>query len=138
MRRAAQGLASPGLLRVFCIGVQMLMAAPMIRIAISVAAFEAIAASLPKGSSARQPEPLEAGRGLALWIDTDTEVAPRRERRDGEGYSETILRLCQQAEVIEVGPTDSQQPKAARKPVEVADRARKRSAARRLAKRRPK
>ena len=72
----------------------------MIRIAISLAAYQAIASAMPEGT-ARPPEPLEdrsrlgdSGEGVGLWIDHSTLEALRRERRAGEGYSEVILRLA--------------------------------------------
>jgi hypothetical protein len=65
----------------------------MVRIAISLAAYQAIAASLPKGREARQPEPLEVGDGVGMWLDPRTLAVLRMVRAAGEGYSETILRL---------------------------------------------
>jgi hypothetical protein len=66
----------------------------MIRIAISLAAYEAIAASFPKGREARPPEPLKVGEGVGMWLDPRTLAVLRMVRMAGEGYSETILRLC--------------------------------------------
>jgi hypothetical protein len=66
----------------------------MIRIAISLAAYEAIAASFPKGREARPPEPLKVGEGVGMWLDPRTLAVLRMERMAGEGYSETILTLC--------------------------------------------
>ena len=66
----------------------------MIRIAVSLAAYQAIAATIPEGRTARPPEPLEVGEGVGMWIDHVTLAALRRERRAGEGWSEVILRLC--------------------------------------------
>jgi hypothetical protein len=59
----------------------------MIRIAISLAAYQALPATMREGT-ARPPEPLKVGEGVGLWIDH------RLERRAGEGWSEVILRLC--------------------------------------------
>jgi hypothetical protein len=64
----------------------------MIRIAISLAAYEAIASMMPEGT-ARPPEPLEGGEDVALWLDHRTLAVLRMVRVAGEGYSETILRL---------------------------------------------
>jgi hypothetical protein len=66
----------------------------MIRIAISLAAYQAIASTMPKGRTARPPESLEVGEGLGVWIDHVTLAALRRERGAGEGWSGVILRLC--------------------------------------------
>jgi hypothetical protein len=64
----------------------------MIRIAISLAAYQAIASTLPEGT-ARPPEPLEVGEDVALWLDHRTLAVLRMVRMSGEGYNETILRL---------------------------------------------
>ena len=66
----------------------------MIRIAISLAAYQAITSAMPEGT-ARPPEPLEVGEGVGMWIDHATLAAPKSERRAGEGYSEVILRLAE-------------------------------------------
>jgi hypothetical protein len=66
----------------------------MIRIAISLAAYHAIASTMPEGREARPPEPLEVGEGVGMWFDHVTLAALRRERGAGEGWSEVILRLC--------------------------------------------
>jgi hypothetical protein len=66
----------------------------MIRIAISLAAYEALASTMPEGT-ARPPVPLEVGEGVGMWIDHATLAALRSERRAGEGYSEVILRLAE-------------------------------------------
>jgi hypothetical protein len=66
----------------------------MIRIAISLAAYDAIVSTIPHGRTARPPEPLEVGEGVGLWIDYVTLAALRRERRGGEGWSEVILRVA--------------------------------------------
>ena len=65
----------------------------MIRIAISLAAYQAIAASMPKGRKARPPELIKTGEGVGLWLDPRTLADLRSERRAGEGYCEVILRL---------------------------------------------
>jgi hypothetical protein len=69
----------------------------MIRIAVSLAAYQAIASTMPEGREARPPEPLEVGEGVGMWIDHATLAALKSERRAGEGYSEVILRLCSAA-----------------------------------------
>jgi hypothetical protein len=66
----------------------------MIRIAISLAAYQALASTMPEGT-ARPPEPLEVGEGVGMWIDHATLAALKSERRAGEGYSEVILRLAE-------------------------------------------
>jgi hypothetical protein len=70
---------------------------PMIRIAISLAAYQAIASTMPKGREARPPEPLKVGEGVGMWLDPRTLAVLRMVRMAGEGYSETILRLCSPA-----------------------------------------
>jgi hypothetical protein len=64
----------------------------MIRIAISLAAYQTIASTMPEGT-ARPPEPLEGGEDVGLWLDRRTLAVLRMVRVAGEGYSETILRL---------------------------------------------
>jgi hypothetical protein len=66
----------------------------MIRIAISLAAYQALASTMPEGTT-RPPEPLEVGEGVGMWIDHATLAALKSERRAGEGYSEVILRLAE-------------------------------------------
>ena len=66
----------------------------MIRITISLAAYQAIASTIAEGREARPPEPLGVGEGVGMWIDHATLAALKSERRAGEGYSEVILRLC--------------------------------------------
>jgi hypothetical protein len=75
------------------------ISASMIRIAISLAAYEALASTMPEGT-ARPPEPLEdrsrlgdSGEGVGLWVDHSTLAALKRERRAGESLSEVILRV---------------------------------------------
>ena len=70
----------------------------MIRIAISLTAYQAIASTMPEGRTARPPEPLEVGEGVGLWIDHVTLAALRRECRACEGWSEVILRVVAQAD----------------------------------------
>jgi hypothetical protein len=66
----------------------------MIRIAISLAAYQALASTLAEGREARPPEPLEVGEGVGMWIDHAALAALKIERWAGERYSEVILRLC--------------------------------------------
>jgi hypothetical protein len=71
----------------------------MIRIALSDAAYDAIASSLPKGS-ARWPMQRE---GDQCFIQVEAAVVDRMRamRRPGESYSAVILRL------IELGTTEA-------------------------------
>jgi hypothetical protein len=69
--------------------------AVMIRIAVSLAAYQALASTLAQGSEAHPPEPLEVGEGVGMWIDHATLAALKGERRVGEGWSEVILRLVE-------------------------------------------
>jgi hypothetical protein len=65
----------------------------MIRIAISLAAYKAIASAIAEEPEARTPEPLEVGEGVGLWLDPRTLAVLRMVRMAGEGYRNTILRL---------------------------------------------
>lgn len=68
----------------------------MIRLAITPAAYAAIAASLPKGYEARPPELLktdDSGEVVGVWLDPRTVEALRVARGAGESYSEVILKL---------------------------------------------
>jgi hypothetical protein len=73
------------------------LGSPLIRIAVSLAAYQALASTLAEGREARPPEPLEVGEGVGMWVDHVTLAALKRERRAGEGYSEVILRLARGA-----------------------------------------
>jgi hypothetical protein len=64
----------------------------MIRIAISVEAFEAIAATLPMGSVAFEAEPNERGEKL-IWLAAAMLDRLGTMRGPGEDYSDAILRL---------------------------------------------
>ena len=100
----------------------------MIRIAISLAAYKAIAASLPKGYKARPPEWMKLGQGVGVWLDPGTVAALRMARGAGEGWSEVILRLCSEAAPVEVeAKRRASNAETTKKPVEVAARARQRS-----------
>lgn len=76
----------------------------MIRIAISVAAFEAIARTLPLGSVAYEGEPNERGERL-IWLEAAMADRLDAMRGPGESYSEVILRLAK-----ETTPTNSTPP----------------------------
>jgi hypothetical protein len=65
----------------------------VIRIVISLAAYEAIVASLRQGREARPPERVKQGQVVGVWLDPRTVAALRMARGTGEGYSEVILRL---------------------------------------------
>jgi hypothetical protein len=64
----------------------------MIRLAISQAAFDAIAASLPFGSVAYEGEPNEKGERV-IWLDPRALDRLNEQRQPGETYSDVILRL---------------------------------------------
>jgi hypothetical protein len=66
----------------------------MIRIAVSQTAFEAIAATLPVGSVAFDPEPNEKGERL-IWLETAVIDKLGAMRRPGESFSDVILRLVE-------------------------------------------
>lgn len=66
---------------------------PLIRIVVTLAAYQAIVPALPKDRLARPGEPLKDGEGVSLWIDYRALRALKRKRRAGEGWSEVILRL---------------------------------------------
>jgi hypothetical protein len=51
----------------------------MIRIAISLAAYQPIASTIAEGREARPPERLEVGEGVGMWIDHATLEALQRE-----------------------------------------------------------
>jgi hypothetical protein len=64
----------------------------MIRIAISVAAYDAICATLPFGSVAVEAEPNERGERV-IWLEDAMADRLGAMRGPGESYSEVILRL---------------------------------------------
>jgi len=64
----------------------------MIRIAITPAAFEAIAATLPLGSVAYEPQ-LDAQDQRLIWLESAIVDQLRAMRGPGESYSDVILRL---------------------------------------------
>jgi hypothetical protein len=64
----------------------------MIRISITEAAFEAIAATLPLGSVGYENATNERGERL-IWLDHAVVARLRAMRSPGESYSDAILRL---------------------------------------------
>jgi hypothetical protein len=64
----------------------------MIRIAISQAAFEAIAATLPLGSVGYENQTNERGERL-IWLDHAVVARLKAMRGPGESWSDVILRL---------------------------------------------
>jgi hypothetical protein len=65
----------------------------MIRIAISVEAFEAIARTLPLGSVAYEANADQRGEQL-IWIDDRQADKLAAMRGPGESYSDVILRMA--------------------------------------------
>jgi hypothetical protein len=65
----------------------------MVRIAISQAAFEAIAKTLPLGSVGYENKVSEKGERL-IWLDRAVVDRLRAMRGPGESYSDVILRLA--------------------------------------------
>ena len=65
----------------------------MIRIAISVAAYDAIAATLPAGSLAIEPHANERGERY-VWLKPPVVDRLKTMRRPGESYSDVILRVA--------------------------------------------
>jgi hypothetical protein len=64
----------------------------MIRIAITQAAFDAIAVTLPLGSVSYENAVNERGERY-VWLPPNAVNRLKAQRRPGEGYSEVILRL---------------------------------------------
>jgi hypothetical protein len=64
-----------------------------VRITITSAAYEAIAATLPLGSVAVEPERAQDG-GVGIWLDHATVARLKALRGPGESYSDLILRLA--------------------------------------------
>jgi hypothetical protein len=62
----------------------------MIRIAITQAAFHAIAATLPLGSVGYEAKRTDRGEVL-MWLDRRVMDRLMAERRDGEDYSDTVI-----------------------------------------------
>jgi hypothetical protein len=69
----------------------------MIRIAITPAAFEAIAATLALGTVAVEPERAEDGN-VHIWLDPGVLAKLKALREPSESYSDVILRLSVGAE----------------------------------------
>ena len=67
---------------------------PIIRIAITSAAFDAIAATLPLGSVTFEPQ-LGANGERFIWLEDRILNKLVAERRRGETYSDVILRLVE-------------------------------------------
>ena len=65
----------------------------MIRIAISQAAFDAIAATLPLGSVSYENHVNERGERY-VWLPPNVVDRLKAQRRPGEGYSDVILRIA--------------------------------------------
>jgi hypothetical protein len=65
----------------------------MIRIAISIEAFEAIAKTLALGSVGYENAANEKGERL-VWLDPDMVARLRSLRGPGESYSDVILRIA--------------------------------------------
>ena len=68
----------------------------MIRVAISVEAFEAIARTLPLGNVGYENETNERGERL-IWLDHAVIARLKAMRGPGEFYSDAILRLVADA-----------------------------------------
>jgi hypothetical protein len=70
----------------------------MIRIAISQAAFDALAATLPLGSMGSENATDKDGNRL-IWLDHAVVNRLRAMRGPGESYSDAILRLASESVV---------------------------------------
>jgi hypothetical protein len=68
----------------------------VIKIAITVAAYDAIRATLPLGSVAVEPYYNERGERL-IWLEAATADRLGAMRRPGESYSDVIIRLAKDA-----------------------------------------
>jgi hypothetical protein len=68
----------------------------VIKIAISVEAFQAIAESLPFGSVAVEPERAPDGR-VEIWVAPNVLAKLKMLRRPSESYSDLILALAGRA-----------------------------------------
>jgi hypothetical protein len=66
----------------------------MIRIAITAAAFDAVAETLPFGSTPYEAKPTADG-GYFIWLEKGSLARLDALRRPGEGYSEVILRMAE-------------------------------------------
>lgn len=68
--------------------------AVMVKITISAQAFAALAATLPLGSVAVEPERAPDG-SVGIWLDHATLAKLKAMRSPGEGYSDAILALAE-------------------------------------------
>ena len=68
--------------------------AVMVKITISAAAFAALAATLPIGSVAVEPERGPDG-GVGIWLDRATLAKLRALRGPGDSYSDAITALAE-------------------------------------------
>jgi len=75
----------------------------MIRVAITEAAFEAIAQTLPLGSVGYENQASERGERL-IWLEPTVVNRLRAMRGPGESYSDVILRLIETSQRICTGP----------------------------------
>ncbi len=75
----------------------------MIRIAITPAAYEAIAATLPLGSVGYERAPNATGERL-IWLEAAVVERLTAMRGPGEGYSDVILRLAHLEATGRLGP----------------------------------
>ena len=75
----------------------------MIRIAITVEAFDAITATLPLGSVGYEKE-LNAKGECSIWLEPNVVNRLRAIRGPGESYSDVILRLVAEGGSTEVAP----------------------------------
>jgi hypothetical protein len=66
---------------------------PMVRIAISQEAFDAIARTMPIGSVGFENE-LDAEGNRLIWLPHDALAKLRHLRRPGESFSDVIIRLA--------------------------------------------
>ena len=66
----------------------------MVRIAITVEAFDALSATLPLGSVGFERHPADDGQRL-VWLERSVVKQLRALRSPGESYSDVILRLVE-------------------------------------------
>jgi hypothetical protein len=66
----------------------------MVKITITPQAFAALAATLPLGSVAVEPERAPDG-SVGIWLDHATLAKLKAMRSPGEGYSDAILALAE-------------------------------------------
>jgi hypothetical protein len=66
----------------------------MVKITITPEAFAALAATLPLGSVAVEPERAPDG-GVGIWLDHSTVAKLRQMRGPGEDYNVVIVRLAE-------------------------------------------